>query len=280
MREPRPIVQLEVPAADAELAADALWQGSPSAVSEEPLGGGRVRLTADVVDPARVGPGWPIEVLALDGDAYLDAWRAWAAPVRAGRRIVLHPAWLPRTDIGDGELVIVLDPGRSFGSGSHPSTRLVLAVLEEVVRGGERVLDVGCGSGVLAIAACLLGAGTAVALDLDSAAVETTRVNAASNGVGDRLTASTDDLASLAGTFDVVVANIGVRVLRDVGPVLVERLRPGGLLVLAGLLTDQVDEVVVRCGGCEEMERRTEEGWSASVLRRVSHRLPAPGGRA
>lgn len=269
MREVRPIVQLEVLVADAEVAADALWQASPSAVSEEPLGDGWVRLTADVMDPAQVDPRWPIEVLALDGEAYLDEWRAWATTVRAGRRLLLQPAWLPRPDGLDGDLVIVLDPGRSFGSGSHASTRLVLAVLEDAIGGGERVLDVGCGSGVLAIAACLLGAGAAVALDIDPAAVETTRTNAAANGVGDRLAASVGDLATVAGTFDLIAANIGVQVLRDAGSALVERLSPRGLLVLSGLLADQVDEVVVRCGGCEELERRSEDGWSAAVLRRV-----------
>ena len=269
MREVRAIVQLEVPETDVELAADALWQGSPSAVSEEPLGGGRVRLTADVVERARIDPRWPVEVLALDGEAYLDEWRAWAAPVRVGRRILLQPAWLPRAGEPDGDLTIVLDPGRSFGSGSHASTRLVLTVLEDVIAGGEQILDVGCGSGVLAIAACRLGAAAAVALDVDPVAVKTTQANAAANGVGDRLAASVEDLAAVAETFDVVVANIGVGVLRDVAPALVERLRPGGLLVLAGLLVDQVDEVLARCRGCVELERRAEDGWSAPVLRRV-----------
>lgn len=269
MRESRAIVRLDVSEAEVELAADALWQGSPSAVGEEPLGGGRVRLTADVLHPGRIDPRWPVEVLALDGAAYLDEWRAWAAPVRVGRRILLQPAWLPRAGERDGDLVIVLDPGRSFGSGSHASTRLVLTVLEDVIAGGERVLDVGCGSGVLAIAACRLGAAAAVALDIDPAAVEVTQSNAAANGVGDRLAASPDGLGAVADTFDVVVANIGVRVLSDLAPALVERLRPGGLLVLAGLLVDQADEVVARCRGCAEVERRAEDGWSAPVLRRM-----------
>lgn len=265
----RRIVQLEVSEAEAELAADALWQGGPSAVSEVALADGRVLLTADPADLARIDARWPVEVVEPDGEAHLDTWRAWARPVRAGRRIVLQPAWLPISDEAHGDLLIVLDPGRSFGSGSHPSTRMVLAVLEDAVTGGERVLDVGCGSGVLGIAACRLGAAAAVALDIEPAAVDVTRANAAANGVGDRVIASATEVASVTGTFDVVVANIGLRVLRELAPQLVERLRPDGLLVLAGLLDDQVDAVASACVGCEEIERLSEDGWSVCVLRRT-----------
>lgn len=268
MSEDRSIVRLDVAEADAELATDALWQGRPSAVSEEPLGDGRVRLTADPADPAGIDPRWPVEPIEVDGVAHLDAWRAWARPLRAGQHLVLHPAWLPVAEPAAADVVLLLDPGRTFGSGSHPSTRLVLAVLEDVLAGGERVLDVGCGSGVLAIAACRLGAASAVAIDIDPDAVEATASNATANGVAARVTASSDPLTAVGGSFDVVLANIGVRVLADLAADLVVRVAPGGLLVLAGLLTDQVDAVVAVCAGCREVERRDEDGWSASVLRR------------
>lgn len=268
MAEDRSIVQLEVAEADVELAVDALWQGRPSAVSEEPLGDGRVRLTADPIDPANIDARWPVEPIDVDSGAHLDAWRAWARPVRAGRRIVLQPAWTPVASGATEDLVLLIDPGRSFGSGSHPSTRLVLAALEDVLAGGERVLDVGCGSGVLAIAACRLGAASAVAIDIEPAAVLATIANAAANGVTARLTASADALATVGATFDVVVANIGVRVLRELGADLAARVAPGGLLVLAGLLTDQVDAATTACEGCVEVERRDEDGWTAVVLRR------------
>jgi ribosomal protein L11 methyltransferase len=265
----RPIVQLEVPEEDAELAADALWQGHPSAVSEVGLGGGRVRLLADPTDLDGIDPRWPVEVVEPDGEAHLDAWRDWARPVRAGRRILLQPDWLPADDDArTDDLVLRLDPGRAFGSGSHPSTRLVLTALEELITGGERVLDVGCGSGVLAVAACRLGARSAVAIDVDPAAVEATAANAARNGVGERVEASTAGLAEVAGTFDVVVANIGVRVLVDIAPALVRVLRPGGALVVAGLLEAQADEVVAACVGAVEVRRDVDDGWVAGVLRR------------
>lgn len=266
----RQIVQLDAPADEAELAADALWQAAPSAVSEVPLADGRVRLTADVADLAALDGRWSVVILEVDGEAHLDAWRAWAVPVRCGRRILLQPAWLPIGPVGPADVVVSIDPGRSFGSGSHPSTRLVLAALEDLVEGGERVLDVGCGSGVLAVAACLLGAGSAVAVDIDPVAVEVTSENAARNGVGERVAASAATLTELDGVFDVVVANIGRRVLLDLAPGLVRAVRPGGALVLAGLLEDQADEVVALCAGAAELGRPVEEGWAAPVLRRVS----------
>lgn len=253
-------------AADAELASDALWQGAPSAVSEEAAGAGRVRLIADVTDLAAVPSPWTPRVIEPDSAAHLDAWRAWARPQRAGRRLVLQPAWLPG-DADPDDLVVRLDPGRSFGSGSHPSTRLVLAMLEDELRAGDRVLDVGCGSGVLAVAACRLGAASATAIDVDPDAPAVTDRNAQANGVASLVHASTTPLAEVTGAFDVVVANIGRRVLLDLAEPLRARLAPGGRLVLAGVLDAQVDEVVAAHRPCTEVGRRSADGWSVVLLR-------------
>jgi ribosomal protein L11 methyltransferase len=261
-----PVVEVEVAAADAELAADALWQAGPSAVSQVDLGDGRVRLQADVEDVARVDGRWGGRVVEPEGDAYLDRWRTWARPYRAGRRIVVHPAWLDAPAAGPDDVVIPLDPGRSFGSGSHPSTRLVLAVLEDVIQGGERVLDVGCGSGVLAIAACRLGAASVVAVDVERVAREATVANAAVNHVADQIDVRAG-LPEVAGPFEVVVANIGAAVLGDLATGLRALVAPGGWLVLAGLLVGQADGVVAAYAGCGEVERRAEGGWVAPVLR-------------
>ena len=175
-----------------------------------------MRLTADVADLAAIDPVWSPVVLAADDDGYLDAWRTWAAPIRAGRGVVLHPAWIPMPDPpAAGDLVVVLDPGRAFGSGSHESTRLAVAAIEDLGVPGARVLDVGCGSGVLAVVAALLGAAEVVAVDVDPEAVAATEANAAANGVADRVRARSSPVAELDEPYDVVVANIGGRTLFD-----------------------------------------------------------------
>ena len=276
MVDPRRVVQVVVDAADAELAADALWQARPSAVLEVDLGAGRVRLTADVVDPALVPPRWEAAELVVDDEGYLDAWRTWAAPVRAGRRILVHPAWLPVPEPMVGaDLLLLIDPGRAFGSGSHESTRLALALLEDLVRPGDRVLDVGCGSGVLAVAACRLGAAWVAAVDIDAEAVAATRANAERNGVAQRVRASDAALEELAGPFELVVANIGGGVLPRLAPQLGPRVAPHGRLVLSGLLEEQVDAVVAAVPGCVEVGRVAEGGWAAAWLRRISPDRPS-----
>lgn len=263
-------MQVEVHESDAELAADVLWQAAPSAVSQEDLADERVRLTADVlgvVDLAALPPSAAIEIVEVDAGAHLDAWRAWAEPVRAGRRVVLHPVW---RSLGPGDptdICVLIDPGRSFGSGSHPSTRLVIAALEEHLRSGDRVLDVGTGSGVLAVTACLLGASRAVAIDVDPAAASVTLANATRNGVVERIEASARPLAEITATFEVVLANIGAGVLRDLAADLQARVVAGGVLVLSGLLLSQVDDVVSRFPGFREEARLIEDGWVAPVLR-------------
>jgi ribosomal protein L11 methyltransferase len=198
---------------------------------------------------------WPASVVEVDDTSWQDAWKAHAGVVEVGP-IVLVPAW--RT-------TIVIDPGTAFGSGSHPSTRLCMAALVDLVRPGVRVLDVGCGSGVLAIAAMKLGAASCVAIDVASEAVEATRANATANGVV--VDARNELLDDVEGRFDVVVANIGALVLRTMAPDLVARVADGGALVLAGLLEDQVPEVVAAFG--LRVERvDVEDGWAAPRLGR------------
>lgn len=210
-------VRVAVPSEEAELAADALWQAGAAAIEEQP--GALVAATADGGDPARllaaVAGRWPAEAIAVDLDGALDAWRAHARAVEVGDRLVVRPPWVEPVDVGPSRAAasgaasaggaprdVVIDPGRAFGHGAHPTTRLVLDALADTVRGGERVLDVGCGSGVLAIAAVILGARTAVGVDVDPAAVAATRANAARNGVADRVVVVAD-LADLAASADL-----------------------------------------------------------------------------
>jgi ribosomal protein L11 methyltransferase len=264
-----PVVQLVVDRAEAELAADALWQAGPSAVAEEELPDGRVRLTADVADALAVGGAWALTVIDPDHDAHLDAWRRWAQPVRVGRRIVLNPAWQPAVPGPAHDLVVVLDPGRTFGSGAHPSTQLAVAAIEAHLRPGDRMLDVGGGSGVLSVVAARLGAARVWAIDIDPRAPAVTAANALANGVQAVVVASDTPLAEVDGVFDMVTANIGVRVLTEVAGGLRDRLDTGGFLVLAGLLEAQVDPLLATAfPDLVEVERRRLQGWAASVLTR------------
>jgi ribosomal protein L11 methyltransferase len=173
----------------------------------------------------------------------LAAWREHASPMKAGNRIVVRPPWVGY-DLQPCDLVLHIDPGPVFGSGSHETTRLALAELEVSLEGNERVLDVGCGSGVLAIAAARLGAVDVVAVDIDPAAPDITMSNARRNGVTEFIAASDRPLSDVDGVFNVVVANILAVVLIELGPELVSRVAENGRLVLAGLLRRQIDDVV------------------------------------
>jgi len=198
-------------------------------------------------------------------DAYLDTWREFARPTRVGR-LVVRPAWVAPLD-EDATVEIAIDPDHVFGHGGHPSTRLVLSALDARLRGGETVLDVGCGSGVLAIGAVALGASSVVALDIDPAAVATTRTNVLANGMRAHIEVSARPLAAVQRPFDVVVANIGVVVLRELGNPLARRIAPGGWMVLSGLLDHQWEEVVDGLSDeCELLEVLEEDGWAAPVL--------------
>ena len=177
---------VRVEAAEAELAADALWCRGATAIEERNGPAGAVELVAEVaaLDSLDDLP-WPVEVIEVD-DSWWDGWRPFARAVRAGAHLVVQPPWAPRLTARHGDVVLLIDPGRAFGSGSHPSTLLALAALEPLVGPGSTVLDVGCGSGVLAVAAARLGAGRVVAIDIDPAAHAATLDNAARNGVAGR----------------------------------------------------------------------------------------------
>ncbi|MBX3672671.1 MAG: 50S ribosomal protein L11 methyltransferase [Burkholderiales bacterium] len=160
-------------------------------------------------------------------------------PIRAGRRLWIVPTWHEAPDAG--AVNIVLDPGAAFGTGSHPTTRLVLAWLEREVRGDEAVLDYGCGSGILAIAAMKLGAARAVAVDIDPLALEAARYNASANAVAVEALAAD---APLALEADLTVANILANPLRMLAPLLASHTRPGGRIALSGVLAGQAGEVL------------------------------------
>lgn len=265
--------------ADAESADEAPIFGEPG--EPAPAGGWlRTRLAALVDAGAdasalltRAGaicarkPPVRFELRQVPDQDWVQATQSQFAPVPVGRRLWITPSWhlpddgaAPQTGRSiDGRHAIVLDPGLAFGTGSHPTTRLCLEWLDEHLRGGERVIDYGCGSGILAIAAARLGAASVCAIDIDPQALDSARRNAAVNAVTLDIRATTDPRPEPA---DVVVANILANPLRILAPLLSGLVAPGGHLVLAGLLERQAAGIA-QCYPAIALEAwRSLDGWT------------------
>jgi ribosomal protein L11 methyltransferase len=193
-------------------------------------------------------------------------WLKDFRPMRFGRRLWVAPAG--QHPPGPASAVLELDPGLAFGTGTHATTALCLEWLDREIHGGERVLDYGCGSGILALAALKLGAGDAVACDIDPQALTATRDNAAKNGLGDRIEiAEAPD--AVDGSFDVVLANILARPLIELAPRLASLCRKGGAIVLAGMLDRQAGEVAEAYRPWFDIAPEAErEAWSLVAGRR------------
>ena len=206
---------------------------------------------------------------------WADAWKAYFPVLRVGRRVVIRPTWR-RHRRAPGDVVLALDPGMAFGTGLHPTTRLCLAALEVVAdRGnlaGARVLDVGCGSGILAIAAVKLGAASALGVDTDPIAEEATRMNARRNRLARTVHAREGSLPSDEAAFDVVLANLVAGVLVPLAVPLHDELRPGGILLASGILDDREADVVTafEAAGLVVTQRTSEGDWVALEAHRTA----------
>jgi ribosomal protein L11 methyltransferase len=215
------------------------------------------------------------EFRELTEDDWANAWKEHYHVLRIGQRVVIKPPWQEHPSQPD-EVVIELDPGMAFGTGLHPTTQMCLQALEEHLEPGAKVLDLGTGSGILAIAAAKLGAGSVLALDNDSLAVKAARANVQSNGVQNLVTVEPGSLDKAAGEFDLVLVNILARVIIELaGQGLVDRVRPTGLMIAAGIIEEQEAEVAValRERGLEIVERRQETlvgGWRYAPLFRIA----------
>lgn len=205
---------------------------------------------------------------------WVAATKAQFAPIRVTDDLWIVPTWCapPRADAVN----VLLDPGLAFGTGSHPTTHLCLAWLRDTVAAGAAVLDYGCGSGILAIAALKLGASRAAGIDIDPQAVQASDANARVNGV-DAEFALPDRLG--ARQFDIVVANILANPLRLLAPLLAAHCRSGGRIALSGILESQADEVIAAYAPWFTISRwRTSEGWVllAGVRNDATARPSAP----
>ena len=199
---------------------------------------------------------------------WADAWKAYFPVMRIGRRIVIRPTWR-RHRRRPGDVVLALDPGMAFGTGLHPTTRLCLLAIESLAdRGllaGARALDVGCGSGILAIAALKLGAARVLGVDTDPIAIEATTANARRNAVARRLRAREGSVPTGERPVDVVLANLIAGVLVPLAPALRDALGPGGRLVASGIFVDREAEVRAAFGavGLDVVARLAEGDWVA-----------------
>lgn len=208
-------------------------------------------------------------VSTVRSEDWSTSWKANFKPLHVGRRLLVVPTWEEIPAAHDG-IVLRLDPGMAFGTGGHETTRLCLELLESIMDrmqspSGSSVLDLGTGSGILAMAAARLGAGRVCAVDIDPQAVEVARENLAINGLADRVECDTTPLERLDGLFDVILANILAEELVRLAPRLIERLAPAGQLVLSGILAEK--EAFVRDGfankGLEYRETLLDCEWVA-----------------
>ncbi len=205
-----------------------------------------------------------VQVERIEDRDWERAWMDDFKPMRFGDRLWIVPSGFdtPEEATGDNNIVLQLDPGLAFGSGSHPTTALCLEWLSEKTTGGEKVLDFGCGSGVLALAAARLGADTVVAVDNDPQALTATVDNASVNAVAERIEPLAAEAWSAAGDCDLVVANILANTLVELAPALTAAVKPGGHLALSGVLGEQGDEVAAAYAALGiSLDRREQEGW-------------------
>lgn len=214
----------------------------------------------------------PVSELAervLPETEWRDAWKKHFRPLRIGRRVVVRPTWSADKPL-ECEATIWLDPGMAFGTGHHPTTRMCVEQIERTMTPGARVLDVGCGSGVLSIAAALLGASDALGIDIDPTAVEVAEENGRKNGVQSRLTFAAGSLPGpnvSPRSFDLTVANISAKVVSELASELVATLRPGGVLIASGVLVENSDRVrqALSDAGAAITDMVTEDGWVTLV---------------
>ena len=218
----------------------------------------------------------------LEDADWENNWKQYYRPMEIGERLLVVPQWLredPKVQglLAQGRVPLILDPGLTFGTGSHATTRLCLTALERHIRGGERVLDLGCGSGILSIAALRLGAGSATAVDIDDKCLTVAYDNAALNGIGrDALTVLVGDVLAdggvrtrLGGGYPIVAANIVADVIIALAPVVRDFLAPDGLFLCSGIIDDRAEEVAaaLRAAGLEILETHSAEGWFAYLCR-------------
>ena len=217
------------------------------------------------------------ETNSIADEDWADNWKRYYKPIPVGESLLVLPKWEPEPE-GNARKVLKLDPGLAFGTGGHATTRMCLELLEATAAGGERVLDLGCGSGILSIAALALGASEAMAVDIDPKAVDVAYENAGLNGIGrDKYTVLAGDILSDASLkaelsaqkYDVVLANIVADVIIPLSAHVEELLAPGGVFLCSGIIDTRCEEVraALEKNGLIVFGRKDRDGWVAYAAR-------------
>jgi ribosomal protein L11 methyltransferase len=238
-------------------------------ISERLLGEVR-RVLDDLWTGAGAQPTLSMQV--IDGGAWVEQWKRFYRPFKLGKRLVIRPPWEPYTAAAD-ELLLTLNPGQAFGTGLHATTQLCLTSLETIIdmRPGVRLLDVGCGSGILSLAGVLFGCARVFGIDVDRLAVWVARVNARLNQLSKQATFAAGSLEVVTDRFDIVVANILLEPILAMLKPLHTALVPGGAVVLSGILTAEMPQL--RSGLLAHEWRIThqasQEEWTAVICEEV-----------
>ena len=244
---------------------------------------GEVRIALEELKKARDDCGTLLMTLDdLEDADWENNWKQYYKPMEIGDRLLVVPEWLRedpkvRAGLRAGRVPLVLDPGLTFGTGSHATTRLCLSALEKTIHGGEGVRSLGCGSAILTIGAQNLGASAATAVDIDDKCLDVAYENAALNGIGrDTYTVRIGDVlgdealrTGLGGGWQMVVANIVADVIKGLAPLVRPMLAPGGRFLCSGIIDDRAEEVAdcLRANGWELVETRSAEGWFSYLCR-------------
>jgi ribosomal protein L11 methyltransferase len=219
-----------------------------------------------------IGVEYTLTHAGIREEDWADAWKQYYKPIKTGKRLVIVPVW-EKYDAAPGEVTVLMDPGMAFGTGTHETTRLCAGFVEEFTKPGCSVLDVGCGSGILAIAAAKLGAGKCFACDIDPMAVRVAEENTALNGTENVMCAVSDLLKhapKTEGGYDLIVANIVADIIIRLTPDVGAYLAPDGVFCVSGIIEERAEEVldVLRSNGYAVIGEQYENGWYAAALKR------------
>jgi ribosomal protein L11 methyltransferase len=215
-----------------------------------------------------------IEVLGTDEEEWATAWKKYYKPTHIGHKMVIVPSW-ETYDAQDDEIVIDMDPGMAFGTGTHETTRLCAAFLEEYVNAGDYMLDVGAGSGILAICASKLGAEYCAACDIDPIAVRTEKENAELNGCKNIDCFVSDLLSDVTlkdgRAYDIVTANIVADIIIKMSPEIGAFVKDGGFVITSGVICEREAEVdaAMTAGGFLKVTSKYDGGWCAGVFKKI-----------